>query len=148
MSSCSASSKRAGATVAVDETCSGTQRLYHPTAVRDRSLKAMVRAAAERYLLPPTCPCFIEHTDRLNRVSELAREFRADGVIYHSLRICPLFDIEAMLMQQHLKEHGIPCLTLSTDYSREGTQQIRNRVEAFLEMLSGSLRVGKNRLPV
>ena len=126
----------AGAVVAMDDLCSGTQRLYHPTVTRDRSLRSMVRAAAERCLLPPACPCFIEQTDRLNRLQELAEEYQVDGVVYHSLRICPLFDIEGAVVERELKEHGIPCLTLSTDYSQEDTLQIRTRVEAFLEMIS------------
>ena len=127
----------ANAVVAMDETCSGTQRLYQPLVTRDPSLKAMVQAVAEKYLLPTTCPCFIEHSDHLKRIVEFVDEFKIDGVIYHCLRICPLFDIEANTVQRNLKKLGIPCLTLSTDYSREDGEQIRNRVQAFLEIIGG-----------
>lgn len=125
----------AKAVVAIDDLCSGTQRLYQPTIVKEWSMKEMIRAAAERTLLPSMCPCFVENEDRINRVHQLVEEFQVDGVIYHNLRICPLFDIESASIYDELKRRNVPCLVLSTDYTYEDTQQIRNRVEAFLEMI-------------
>jgi benzoyl-CoA reductase/2-hydroxyglutaryl-CoA dehydratase subunit BcrC/BadD/HgdB len=127
--------QEAGAEIAIDEMCSGTQRLYDPVIFRDPSLRTMVESVAEKHLLPSTCPCFAQQTDRMNRVQELADEFRADGVLYHYLRVCPAFDIEAVAMQRELKRQGMPSLVITTDYSQEDTEQIRSRVQAFLEML-------------
>lgn len=127
-----------GALVAIDELCSGTQRLYHPVVLHEWSVREMLHAIAERYLLPTTCPCFVEHTDRLNRILELAEQFDVDGVVYHNLRICPLFDMESFAIQRTLKERGIPVLIIHTDYTREDVEQLRNRVEAFIELLSVS----------
>jgi benzoyl-CoA reductase/2-hydroxyglutaryl-CoA dehydratase subunit BcrC/BadD/HgdB len=125
-----------GAVVVADEMCSGTQRLYQPVTLREWSMRAMGEAIAEKYLLPPTCPCFVEGSDRLHRILELVEEFRVDGVIYHNLRLCPLFDIESMAIQQELKRRGLPLLTLHTDYNCEDTGQLRNRIEAFLEIIA------------
>ncbi|MCS7254260.1 MAG: 2-hydroxyacyl-CoA dehydratase family protein [Armatimonadota bacterium] len=134
------------AIVVIDDLCSGTQRLYQPVIVKEWSMKEMIRAIAERTLLPSMCPCFVENYDRINRVHQLVEEFQIDGVIYHNLRICPLFDIESALIYNELKRRNIPCLVLSTDYTYEDTQQIRNRVEAFFEMIlsriAGSKRSG------
>ena len=58
-----------------------------------------------------------------------------DGIVYHTLRVCPPFDIEAMLMQQECKHLGRPLLTLSTDYGQDDTEQLRTRIGAFLELL-------------
>lgn len=124
-----------GAVVAIDDLCSGTQRLYQPTVVRDLSIKAMIEAIAERTLLPSICPCFVESAEKLNRLNQLIEEFHIDGVIYHNLRICPLFDIDSVLVYSELKKRHIPCLVLLTDYTYEDVNQIRNRVEAFVEML-------------
>lgn len=139
--------ENAGAVVTVDEMCSGTQRLYQPIVVRDWSVQEMVRAIAEKCLLPCTCPCFTEHADRLNRIRELSDEFQVDGVVYHTLRVCPLFDVDALIMQHKLKQSGIPCLVLSTDYSQEDTEQLRTRIEAFLEML-GSRGLQRSATPL
>jgi benzoyl-CoA reductase/2-hydroxyglutaryl-CoA dehydratase subunit BcrC/BadD/HgdB len=128
--------EEAGAEVAIDEMCSGTQRLYSPIVFRDRSLRALVESVAETHLLPSTCPCFIESADRLRRVQELAEEFQVDGVIYHNLRLCPAFDIESLPMQRELKRLGLPQLTVSTDYAQADVEQVRNRVEAFIEMIA------------
>lgn len=127
--------EEAGAEIAIDELCSGTQRLYDPIVFRDPSLRAMVESVAEKHLLPSTCPCFADGTDRLKRVRELAEQYQVDGVVYHSLRVCPPFDLEAVTMLRALKEDGLPCLHLTTDYAQDDTEQIRTRVAAFLEML-------------
>jgi benzoyl-CoA reductase/2-hydroxyglutaryl-CoA dehydratase subunit BcrC/BadD/HgdB len=125
----------AGAVVVADDLCSGTERLYHPVTPREWSLPEMLRAIAERYLLPTTCPCFAESDDRVNRLLSLAEEFQADGAVYHNLRMCPLFDIESRRVASALRDAGVPTLVLHTDYSPEDTAQLRTRVEAFLEML-------------
>jgi len=135
----------AKAVVAIDDLCSGTQRLYQPTIVKEWSMKEMIRAIAERTLLPSMCPCFVENEDRINRVNQLVEEFQVDGVIHHNLRICPLFDIESASIHSELKRRNVPCLVLSTDYTYEDTQQIRNRVEAFLEMILGRIAASKGR---
>jgi len=45
------------------------------------------------------------------------------------------FMAEARRIENSLKEQGIPMLTIETDYSQEDVEQIRTRVEAFLEMI-------------
>lgn len=125
-----------GAVVVADELCSGTQRLYQPTSLRDWSLRSMLEAIAERVLLPCTCPCFAEGHDRLDRILELVGSHAADGVVYHSLRLCALFAMESVSISATLKERGIPMLELSTDLTGEDTGQLRNRVDAFLELLA------------
>ena len=125
-----------GALVVADDLCSGRERLHHPVVPSDWSVREMIRAIAERYLLPTTCPCFPDSDDRINRLLSLAEEFRADAAVYHSLRLCPLFDIESRRVTRELRDAGIPVLNLHTDYSPEDTEQLRTRIEAFLEMLA------------
>jgi len=122
------------AVIVADEVCSGTQSLYDPVEVDEWTEVAMLRAIANRYLLPSTCPCFIESNDRIDRLLNLIEEFKVDGVIYHSLRLCQLYDIESYRVKQVLKDKGIPMLNIRTDYSQEDVEQIKTRVEAFLEM--------------
>ncbi|MCC7494035.1 MAG: 2-hydroxyacyl-CoA dehydratase [Fimbriimonadaceae bacterium] len=126
-----------GARVVIDEFCSGTQRVYQPVELRETSLPALLDAVAEKCLLPTTCPCFVDGTDRLNRVQELATTHRVDGVVYHCLRLCALFEMEAQAMQQTLRARGLPMLSVSTDFSAEDRGQLQTRVEAFVEMLRG-----------
>ncbi len=38
-------------------------------------------------------------------------------------------------MEKALKDAGIPMLSIETDYSMEDVEQLKTRVEAFVEML-------------
>ncbi|HAW49826.1 TPA: hypothetical protein DCX16_02605 [bacterium] len=127
--------EESGATVIADELCSGTRMLYDPVEVDEWTEKAMITGIAYRYLLPSTCPCFTESNDRMDRILDLLNEFNVEGVIYHSLRLCQLYDIEFYRVKQVLKDKDIPLLNIHTDYSLEDTEQIKTRIEAFLEMI-------------
>jgi len=128
--------EEAGATVVADELCGGTQRLYNPIVIDEKTEEAILAAIAERYLLPCTCPCFIGSDDRIDRLLELAEAFRINGVIHHTQRLCQLFDIECVTVENVFKRKGIPFLNIYSDLSPEDEGQIKTRVEAFLEMIS------------
>ncbi len=128
--------ERSGAVVVADDMCSATERLYHPVVASEWSELALLRAIADKALLPSTCPCFVGSADRVNRVRELAREFSVDGAVYHALRMCVAFDMEAKPVAEGLAEEGIPTLRLQSDYTAEDEELLRTRIEAFLEMLA------------
>ena len=131
--------EEAGALVVADEMCSGTQHLYNPTVLDERSVGGMLRAAADKTLLPCTCPCFLSGEPRIERIIQRAKESGARGVIHHTLRLCQLFDMELPAVTGALRDEGLPLLNITTEYGAEGAQVIRNRVEAFLEMIDGDL---------
>lgn len=127
--------EEAGAVIVADELCSGTQHLYDPVEVDEWTMDGMLQAIADRYLLPSTCPCFTSSDDRIDRLLQMIEDFSVDGVIYHSLRLCQLYDIEQAIVKQALRSQGVPMLTIHTDYSGEDVEQIKTRVEAFLEVI-------------
>ena len=96
-------------------------------------LRALWRALAARYTFAAPCPCFVSQGRRINRILELASERHAHGVVHYGLRLCPLFDMESYRLNRILRQRGIPFLNLRTDYSLEDTEQLRVRLEAFLE---------------
>jgi len=129
--------EEAGAVVVADTLCSGTQRLFDPVEVDEWTFDGMLRAIAVRHLFPSICPCFIENAEHIDRVIELADEFKADGVVYHTLRLCQLFDMEYNHVAASLRDKGLPLLGITTDLSLEDEEQLKTRVEAFLEMIGG-----------
>ena len=131
--------EESGALVVADEMCSGTQHLYNPTVLDEGSVSGMLRAAADKTLLPCTCPCFLSGEPRIERVLDRARQSRARGVIHHTLRLCQLFDMELPAVTAALQEQDLPLLNISTEYGAEDSPVVRNRVEAFLEMIDGAL---------
>ncbi len=124
-----------GASVVADEMCSGHQRLWDYPEPDEWTVDGMVEALASRYLFPTTCPCFASSYDRVDKLLKMSEDFQVNGVIYHDLRLCQLFDMERDLVNRVLKDKKIPMLTLHTDYGQEDVEQLRTRVEAFLEMM-------------
>jgi len=127
--------EEAGGHVVADTLCSATQALFDPVEVDEGNFAGLVRAVALRYLYPSLCPCFLENEERTDRILELAREARADGVISHGLRLCTVFDIENAHLAKVLSEKGIPFQNVYTDYGQEDREQLKVRVEAFMEMI-------------
>ena len=125
--------EEARADVVADTLCSGAEGCFDPVVYEEKSRKALMRALAERYVFASPCPCFISQGTRIARVLDLVREYKADGVINYGLRLCQLFDMEAYRLSRILKQNKVPFINLRTDYSLEDTEQIRVRLEAFLE---------------
>jgi benzoyl-CoA reductase/2-hydroxyglutaryl-CoA dehydratase subunit BcrC/BadD/HgdB len=123
------------AVIVIDDLCSGTQSLYNPCECDHYSEKAMMQAIADKYLSPCICPCFIHSDDRLDRIFELKDQYAADGIIYHIIRLCQLFDIEFIRAEKIMNAKGIPLLKIESEFSLEDVGQIKTRVEAFLEIL-------------
>ncbi len=126
----------AGLAIVADDLCTGTERLYHPCQPMEWTLPEMQLAAAEKALLPCTCPCFTAHQDRINRLLTLAEDHAVDGVVYHNLRTCVLFQFETAAVREAFRERGVPLLEISTDYGAHDLEQMRTRVQAFAEMLT------------
>lgn len=124
-----------GADIVADTLCTGAQACFDPVVIDERGKQSLLRALASRYVYAAICPCFISQTTRINRVLELKEQFKADGVINYSLRLCQLFDVENYRLARTLKERKIPYMNVRTDYSLEDTEQLRVRIEAFLETL-------------
>jgi benzoyl-CoA reductase/2-hydroxyglutaryl-CoA dehydratase subunit BcrC/BadD/HgdB len=124
-----------GADVVADTLCSGAQSRFDPVVYDETGRRALLRALAMRYVFASVCPCFISQGRRIARVLDLVQEFRADGVVNYALRLCQLFDMESYRLGRILKEKRIPFANMRTDYSLEDTEQLRVRLEAFLETL-------------
>ena len=65
----------------------------------------------------------------------MARDLKVDGVIHYGLSFCQPYAMEAFKVEKALTAAGIPLLSLETDYSMEDVEQLKTRVEAFVEMI-------------
>ncbi len=124
-----------GGLLAADETCMGERGLYDPPAVIDRSVDGIMRALANRATRPCTCPSFADNRRRIYRVRQLIEDYKIQGVVYHVLRGCLVYDYEYRRMEEELEKLGVPIIRLETDYNEEDVEQLRIRVEAFLELI-------------
>ncbi len=124
-----------GGVIVTDETCMGDRYLYDPVGVSETSMTEMMRAIAARLIMPCICPSFSPNEDRVYRLLQMIEEFRIDGIIYHVLKGCLIYDFELIRIEKIMKEKDIPVLRVETDYNPEDVEQLRTRIEAFIEMI-------------
>ena len=126
--------ENAGAVIVGEESCvgeRGTRNLVDDSA---QSLDQLMEAIVERYF-KVDCAIFSPNPDRLQHVQEMFERSKAQGVIHYSLQFCQPYQVESLPLEKALEESGIPCLRVETDYSQEDVEQLKTRVEAFLEIL-------------
>jgi benzoyl-CoA reductase/2-hydroxyglutaryl-CoA dehydratase subunit BcrC/BadD/HgdB len=124
----------AGAVVVGEESCTGTRFFSELVVPTEDGLDGRLHAIADRYM-NIHCACFTPNHERLDDIVRLAREYQADGVIHYHLQFCHTYATEAVQVERRLEEEGIPLLRIETDYSDEDEGQLKNRIEAFLEMI-------------
>lgn len=122
--------EEAGGQVVCFESC-GAYKKVEPVRPSDDPL----RAIAECYLEIP-CSCMSPNRGRYQLVSRLAKEFQVDGVIDLTWQACHTYNIESYSLRKHVQqETGLPFLQIETDYSESDSEQLKLRLEAFLELL-------------
>jgi benzoyl-CoA reductase/2-hydroxyglutaryl-CoA dehydratase subunit BcrC/BadD/HgdB len=124
----------AGAVVVGEESCIGTRNTRDLVDEGPETLEGMIDAVCDRYM-KIDCACFTPNNERLDNITEMARELKADGVIHYALMFCQPYGHEVFKVEKALKAEGIPMLSLETDYSMEDMEQLKTRVEAFREMI-------------
>lgn len=123
-----------GAAIVCEENCTGTKFFTNLVDESQTTLEGQFHALAERYM-KINCACFTPNTARIDEVLQLARDYQVDGVINTNLKFCTTFKTEAPALEKVLEDNGIPVLDIETDYTDNDAEQLRTRVEAFVEML-------------
>jgi benzoyl-CoA reductase/2-hydroxyglutaryl-CoA dehydratase subunit BcrC/BadD/HgdB len=122
-----------GAIVVGEESCIGTRNTRDLVEETGQTLDDMIDAIVKRYM-QIDCACFTPNTERLDNIVRMARELKVNGVIHYALSFCQPYSIEAYRVEKALSNAGIPMLAIETDYSMEDVEQLKTRVEAFVEM--------------
>lgn len=82
------------------------------------------------------CSCISPNTERLNLLSQMVKEYQADGVVDVILQACHTYAVESLSIKRHVRQqHDIPYMAIETDYSTSDIGQLSTRVAAFIEML-------------
>lgn len=123
--------EKVGATVVVDDHCTGTRYFWNETP----ELANRIEALAKRYVERPPCPAK-DHVarKRFPHILELAKDFNAQGVILIQQKFCDPHEADMVPLRAYLEENGFPCLFLEFDVTVP-LGPFRIRVEAFLEMV-------------
>lgn len=90
---------------------------------------------AERYLRVP-CSVMSANDQRLKLLREMVADFKINGVIDLTWQACHTYNIESYRVAELIKDElNIPFIQLETDYSSSDREILKNRIQAFLEML-------------
>lgn len=124
-----------GGTVVCQENCTGykpVDRLIDEDETRDP-----LAVIAEKYLAIG-CSCMSPNKGRYELMDRLVKDFKVDGVVDLTWIGCHTYNIESYSVKKYLEEqYSLPFMQIETDYSSTDTEQLRVRVEAFLEMIQG-----------
>jgi benzoyl-CoA reductase/2-hydroxyglutaryl-CoA dehydratase subunit BcrC/BadD/HgdB len=122
-----------GAVIVGEESCIGTRNTRDLVQEGGGTLEDMLDALVDRYMRID-CACFTPNTERMGNIVDMARELKVNGVIHYGLSFCQPYAIEAFKVEKALGKAGIPMLSIETDYGMEDVEQLKTRVEAFVEM--------------
>lgn len=129
--------EEAGAYVCADRFCYGSLPGRDPIRLNDDedALTQVCRIYMER----GQCPRYMNTAKmdaRRTYVNELAREYKADGIIYEQMKFCDPWAYEKMLGSHILREeYGYPVLAVDRPYAIASSGQMRTRVQAFVESI-------------
>lgn len=123
-----------GGAVVCEEMCTGTRYFENLVNENNKTLDDCYMALAERYM-KNNCACFTPNKGRIDDIIRLAKEYNVDGIIDSNLKFCTTYDIESVTVDKALKDAGLKVLKLETDYEDADTEQLKTRIEAFLEMI-------------
>jgi bzd-type benzoyl-CoA reductase N subunit len=125
--------EEAGATIVGDDLCTGS-RSFHDLVEPGGD---PIEATARRYIERTPCPSRLPVGRRLEFILEGMRECRAEAVIFVIQKFCDPHLAEQPILSEALKEAGIPSTVIETEHRLgPGREQIRTRVQGFLEMIS------------
>jgi benzoyl-CoA reductase/2-hydroxyglutaryl-CoA dehydratase subunit BcrC/BadD/HgdB len=127
--------EEAGGDIVIEEICEGIRYYWNQIESKGDLLESLARG----YLVDRVPCAFMRYSTgkRLDFALKLIKDFGVSGVIWYELVCCETYDAESYFFSQKMGERNIPMLILESDYSTANTGQLKTRIEAFIEILSG-----------
>ena len=126
-----------GAYVCADRFCYGSLPGRVPIELNDD--EDALTQVCRHYMTQSQCPRYMNTAKMLGRreyVNALAKEYKADGIIYEQIKFCDPWAYERMVGSHVLHDDfGYPVLSVDRPYNIAGSGQMRTRVQAFVESI-------------
>ena len=126
-----------GAIVVADRYCYGSLPGREEIIVAEG--QSPLDAIARSYLVNSACPRFMgqdEMRGRKKQIADLAKEYKADGVIVESNKFCEYWSYERTINTIVLpRDFGIPVCSIEKEYINTASGQLRTRFQAFVESI-------------
>jgi benzoyl-CoA reductase/2-hydroxyglutaryl-CoA dehydratase subunit BcrC/BadD/HgdB len=123
-----------GAVIVGEESCIGTRNTRDLVDENSATLDGMIDAIVDRYMRID-CATFTPNQERLDNIVNMANDLNVNGVVHYALSFCQPYAMEGYKVERALNGAGTPMLSIETDYSMEDVEQLKTRVEAFVEMV-------------
>ena len=126
-----------GAMVVADRYCFGSFPGREEIEIREG--ESAFDAICRHYLYWNQCARFMDGEkidQRHNEAKRLCDEFKADGIIYESMKFCEFWSYDKILANHiFTEEFNVPCCTIEKEYALGSVGQLRTRFQAFIESL-------------
>ncbi|MBO4336179.1 MAG: 2-hydroxyacyl-CoA dehydratase [Desulfovibrio sp.] len=124
--------EESGASVVCIDNCSCYKKVRPIPSEQHDPLALLVR-----HSLAIPCAVMSPNPNRYETVAELAREFSVDAVCDLTWQGCQTYDVESYSLRDFVQNTlSLPFLQIVTDYAESDVEQLRIRIQAFLEILS------------
>ena len=125
----------AGGDIVIEEFAEGIRPYWEDVRLDGDLMEALADCYFTRRV-PPAW--FRPGKERRDFVIKLARDYDVSGVIWYQLMYRESYKIESYYFPDILKkETGLPMLTVESDYDQSETEQLRTRIETFIETIRG-----------
>ena len=121
-----------GGRIVAMENCGGYKTV--DLRIDETDTRDPVTLIAEKYLKVP-CSVMSPNEGRLRLLENMIRDFRIDGVIDLTWQACHTYNVESFMVGKLTEKHKLAFLHLETNYSDADSENLRVRIEAFLEMI-------------
>ena len=129
--------QEAGGELVIEDICEGLRYYWRDIEKNGDPIESLARG-----YLRDRVPCaFMRNSarPRLDFALDLVRDFSVSGVIWYELLCCEAYDAESYFFSQELGARNIPVLILESDYGVADVERLKNRVDAFVELIRGGI---------
>ena len=128
--------ERTGAAIVIEEFAEGMRHYWERVNLNGGDI---LEALADRYFRRRVTPAwFRPSVERIDFCKKLAKEYKADGVIYYQLMYRESYDIQHCYFDKIMeRDTGLKTLKVESDYDSAEVGPLKTRIEAFMETIKG-----------
>jgi benzoyl-CoA reductase subunit C len=125
-----------GVQIVSDDLCVGSRYFWNQ--IQQDSNENPLQAIGDRYIDRVDCPCRdIDRQKRLDHIIKMYKSSEAEGIIFIFQKSCGPHLGDYPYLAEQFSAQGIPHLQLILEHDSTMLGQLKNRVEAFIEMVEG-----------
>ena len=125
--------EEAGGSIVIEEFAEGIRPYWESVNANGNLIEALADCYFRRRVAPGW---FRPGKERRDFLIKLAKDFNVGGVIWYQLMYRESYKTESYYFPNNLKnETGLSMLTLDSDYDQSETEQLRTRIESFIETI-------------